>query len=221
MRAQGLSRTNERERGGNGGVPQKRCENLIRQKVTHKYTRKRCSGSVPYKKEKSVKKTVEKWSTNCFILYLPHKSKKVLCVSKSPLARWRDAEKRERNRKPDWDWTVCLKRSKCRAFGRMFFIIIIFFFIWYEEMKRLLLDYSIRSPFCPRERTHLITPPPPPPNRHKNQKEEKERPNLKNHMFLTYLDTPTEQVLLFSTFLWYSKGKTTKILTLFCNEAKI
>lgn len=127
MRAQGLSRTNERERGGNGGVPQKRCENLIRQKVTHKYTRKRCSGSVPYKKEKSVKKTVEKWSTNCFILYLPHKSKKVLCVSKSPLARWRDAEKRERNRKPDWDWTVCLKRSKCRAFGRMFFIIIIFF----------------------------------------------------------------------------------------------
>lgn len=129
MRAQGLSRTNERERGGNGGVPQKRCENLIRQKVTHKYTRKRCSGSVPYKKEKSVKKTVEKWSTNCFILYLPHKSKKVLCVSKSPLARWRDAEKRERNRKPDWDWTVCLKRSKCRAFGRMFFIIIIFFYL--------------------------------------------------------------------------------------------
>lgn len=129
MRAQGLSRTNERERGGNGGVPQKRCENLIRQKVTHKYTRKRCSGSVPYKKEKSVKKTVEKWSTNCFILYLPHKSKKVLCVSKSPLARWRDAEKRERNRKPDWDWTVCLKRSKCRAFGRMFFITIIFFYL--------------------------------------------------------------------------------------------
>lgn len=79
--------------------------------------------------------------------------------------------------------------AKVELFGGMLFL----FNDYYLEAKRergvrLLLDNFIRiknNPFCPSRKD--------PPHHHHHligtRKEEKERPNLKNHMFLTYLGT--------------------------------
>lgn len=95
-----------------------------------------------------------------FYLIHPQKSKKVLCVSKSPLLR-EGMPKREREISKTGLRLNCLPQAQVELFGGMLFL----FYDYYLEAKRergvrLLLDNLIRiknTHFAPRERTHLIT----------------------------------------------------------------
>lgn len=113
------------------------------------------------RREKSVKKTVLKKGARLFYFIHPRKSKKVLCVSKSPLLR-EGMPKRERNIENRNETEMfASSAAKVELFGGMLFL----FYDYYLEAKRergvrLLLDNFIRiknTHFAPRERTHLIT----------------------------------------------------------------
>lgn len=119
------------------------------------------------RREKSVKKTVLKKGARLFYFIHPRKSKKVLCVSKSPLLR-EGMPKRERKRERERNIENRIETemfassaAKVELFGGMLFL----FYDYYLEAKRergvrLLLDNFIRiknTHFAPRERTHLIT----------------------------------------------------------------
>lgn len=141
------------------------------------------------RREKSVKKTVLKKGARLFYFIHPRKSKKVLCVSKSPLLR-EGMPKRERNIENRNETELfASSAAKVELFGGMLFL----FYDYYLEAKArevcdccwITLFVSKIHPFCPSRKD--------PPHHHHHligtRKEEKERPNLKNHMFLTYLGT--------------------------------
>lgn len=124
------------------------------------------------RREKSVKKTVLKKGARLFYFIHPRKSKKVLCVSKSPLLR-EGMPKREIEISKTGLRLNCLPDCKSRAFWRnVVSFLRLLFGSESERGVRLLLDNFIRiknTPIFPLEKGPTSSPPP--PNRHTEARE--------------------------------------------------